>query len=75
MIMYSTEGGMDIEEVAEPHPLFYGRNWSSVDKVFKQEIAFNLGSSGNAFKEMENSSMLYIAYIVLMHHVWNQTQF
>jgi succinyl-CoA synthetase beta subunit len=26
MIMYSTEGGMDIEEVAEPHAFFYRRN-------------------------------------------------
>jgi succinyl-CoA synthetase beta subunit len=55
-IIYSTEGGMDIEHVAEHTP----------DKIWKEEIdprigiqafqtrkiAFNLGLSGNAFKEM-----------------------
>jgi succinyl-CoA synthetase beta subunit len=40
MIMYSTEGGMDIEEVAEhtPHLIFTEEIDPSVDfKVFKQE--------------------------------------
>ncbi len=55
-IIYSTEGGMDIEAVAEHTP----------DKIWKEEIdprvglqgfqarkiAFNLGLSGTAFKEM-----------------------
>ncbi len=55
-IIYSTEGGMDIEQVAESTP----------DKIWKEEIdprvglqpfqarkiAFNLGLSGTAFKEM-----------------------
>src|SRR5690606_9347175 len=55
MIMYSTEGGMDIEEVAEHTP----------EKIFTEEIdpavglqgfqarkiAFKLGLSGNAFKD------------------------
>lgn len=55
MIMYSTEGGMDIEEVAEHTP----------EKIFTEEIdpavglqgfqarkiAFNLGLSGAAFKD------------------------
>lgn len=55
MIMYSTEGGMDIEEVAEHTP----------EKIFTEEIdpavglqgfqarkiAFNLGLSGPAFKD------------------------
>lgn len=68
MIMYSTEGGMDIEEVAEKTP----------DLIFKEEIdpavglqpfqarkiAFNLGLSGNAFKEMVKFvDALYKAYI------------
>ncbi|MFY8097112.1 MAG: succinate--CoA ligase subunit beta, partial [Flavobacterium sp.] len=68
MIMYSTEGGMDIEEVAEHTP----------DKIFTEEIdpayglqgfqarkiAFNLGLSGEAFKEMTKFvDALYKAYI------------
>jgi succinyl-CoA synthetase beta subunit len=57
VIMYSSEGGMDIEEVAEKTP----------DRIFREEIdpgvglqsfqtrniAFNLGLSGNAFKNMQ----------------------
>ncbi len=68
MIMYSTEGGMDIEEVAEHTP----------EKIFTEEIdpsvglqgfqarriAFNLGLSGEAFKEMVKFvDALYKAYI------------
>ncbi|HEY4539821.1 MAG TPA: ADP-forming succinate--CoA ligase subunit beta [Faecalibacter sp.] len=68
MIMYSTEGGMDIEEVAESTP----------DKIFTEEIdptvgiqgfqarkiAFNLGLSGNAFKEgVKFITALYDAYV------------
>ncbi len=67
MIMYSTEGGMDIEAVAEKTPQL----------IFKEEvdpgvglqgfqarrIAFNLGLSGKAFKEMVRFvSALYTAY-------------
>ena len=66
-IIYSTEGGMDIEHVAETTP----------DKIWKEEIdprtglrpfqarkiAFNLGLSGNAFKEMVKFvTSLYKAY-------------
>lgn len=67
-IMYSTEGGMDIEDVAEktPHLIFK----ESVDpKVGLQgfqarKIAFNLGLSGKAFKEMTKFvSALYKAYV------------
>lgn len=67
MIMYSTEGGMDIEKVAEETP----------DRIFHEEIdpkvglqgfqarkiAFNLGLSGKAFKEMTKFvASLYSAY-------------
>lgn len=67
IIMYSTEGGMDIEEVAEktPHLIFK----EEVDpKVGLQgfqtrKIAFNLGLSGEAFKEMTKFvAALYKAY-------------
>src|SRR5688572_26940836 len=56
MIMYSTEGGMDIEEVAEktPHLIFHEEIDPSVGLMPFQarRIAFNLGLSGMAFKEM-----------------------
>ena len=68
VIIYSTEGGMDIEHVAEHTP----------EKIFKEfidphlglqafqarKIAFNLGLSGNAFKEMVRFvNSLYKAYV------------
>jgi succinyl-CoA synthetase beta subunit len=67
MIMYSTEGGVDIEQVAADTP----------ERIFTEEIdpkvglmpfqarkiAFNLGLSGAAFKEMVKFvSALYRAY-------------
>ena len=68
MIMYSTEGGMDIETVAEetPHLIFT----EEIDPLLgiipfqARKIAFNLGLSGVAFKEMTKFvSSLYTAYI------------
>ena len=68
MIMYSTEGGMDIEKVAEETPdlIFY----ENIDPILglqsfqARKIAFNLGLSGNAFKEMTKFvQSLYTAYI------------
>jgi succinyl-CoA synthetase beta subunit len=56
MIMYSTEGGMDIEAVAEstPHLIFHEEIDPAVGlQAFQaRKIAFNLGLSGKAFKEM-----------------------
>ena len=68
MIMYSTEGGMDIEEVAEhtPHLIFTEEIDPTVGlQAFQaRRIAFNLGLSGNAFKEMTQFvASLYNAYI------------
>lgn len=67
MIMYSTEGGMDIEEVAEktPHLIFKEEIDPKVGLMPFQarKIAFNLGLSGKAFKEMTKFvSALYKAY-------------
>ena len=68
MIMYSTEGGMDIEQVAEetPHLIFT----EEVDPALgllpfqARRVAFNLGLSGIAFKEMTKFvSALYTAYV------------
>ena len=68
VIMYSTEGGMDIEEVAHNTP----------DKIFKEfvqpgatlqgfqarKIAFNLGLSGESFKScVKFVTNLYNAYV------------
>ncbi|MEO8934029.1 MAG: ADP-forming succinate--CoA ligase subunit beta [Xanthomarina sp.] len=68
MIMYSTEGGMDIETVAEetPHLIFTEEVDPSVGLMPFQarRIAFNLGLDGLAFKEMTKFvSNLYTAYV------------
>ncbi|MEN3324856.1 ADP-forming succinate--CoA ligase subunit beta [Mariniflexile soesokkakense] len=68
MIMYSTEGGMDIETVAEetPHLIFTEEIDPSVGILPFQarRVAFNLGLSGTAFKEMTKFvTNLYTAYV------------
>jgi succinyl-CoA synthetase beta subunit len=65
--MYSTEGGMDIEEVAEktPHLIFKEEidPKTGLQGFQARKIAFNLGLSGNAFKEMTKFvAALYKAY-------------
>ncbi|MBT3561205.1 MAG: ADP-forming succinate--CoA ligase subunit beta [Flavobacteriaceae bacterium] len=68
MIMYSTEGGVDIESVAEntPELIFY----EDIDPLLgmlpfqARKVAFNLGLSGKAFKEMVKFiSLLYKSYV------------
>ncbi len=68
MIMYSTEGGMDIETVAEqtPHLIFTESIDPSIGLLPFQarRVAFNLGLSGTAFKEMTKFvTNLYQAYV------------
>ena len=68
MIMYSTEGGMDIETVAEktPHLIFTEEIDPATGLLPFQarRVAFNLGLSGAAFKDMSKFvSALYTAYI------------
>ena len=68
MIMYSTEGGMDIETVAEetPHLIFTEDVDPAVGLLPFQarRVAFNLGLSGNGFKEMVRFvTALYTAYV------------
>lgn len=68
MIMYSTEGGMDIEAVAEktPHLIFTEEIDPATGLLPFQarKIAFNLGLSGMAFKEMTRFvTSLYTAYV------------
>jgi succinyl-CoA synthetase beta subunit len=67
IIMYSTEGGMDIEEVAEhtPHLIFKEEIDPKVGLQGFQarKIAFNLGLSADAFKDMiKFIAALYKAY-------------
>lgn len=68
IIMYSTEGGMDIEAVAAntPHLIFKEEIDPSVgiQSFQTRKIAFNLGLQGKAFKEMTRFvTALYNAYI------------
>lgn len=68
VIIYSTEGGMDIEEVAEHTPDKVLKEWID-PKVGLQDfqcrkIAFNLGLGGNANKEMiKFAKAVYNTYI------------
>jgi succinyl-CoA synthetase beta subunit len=67
VIIYSTEGGMDIEAVAEETPHLVHTEY--IDPLLglqtfqTRKIAFNLGLSGKAFKEMVSFiSSLYKAF-------------
>ena len=67
IIMYSTEGGMDIEAVAEKTPhLIYKEEIDpkvGIQAFQARKIAFNLGLEGKAFKEMVKFVVaLYSAY-------------
>ena len=67
VIIYTTEGGMDIEEVAEAHPDKINREHVDprvgLQGFQARKIAFNLGLSGDAFKEMVKFvTALYKAY-------------
>ena len=68
MIMYSTEGGMDIETVAKetPHLIFTEEIDPATGLLPFQarRVSFNLGLSGAAFRDMiKFVSALYTAYI------------
>lgn len=67
VIIYSTEGGMDIEEVAEHHPHAIQKEWIDPELGLQsfqaRRIAFNLGLTGTAFREMVNCiQSIYNAY-------------
>jgi len=68
VIIYSTEGGMDIEKVAEETPELLHKEYIDPTlglQAFQlRKIAFNLGLSGQAFKEMTKFiSSLYKAFL------------
>jgi succinyl-CoA synthetase beta subunit len=70
VIMYSTEGGMDIEEVAHNTPEKIFKEWvhpgGGLQAFQARKIAFNLGLSGDAFKNcVKFVTNLYNAYVGL----------
>jgi succinyl-CoA synthetase beta subunit len=70
VIMYSTEGGMDIEEVAHNTPEKIFKEWvhpgGALQGFQARKIAFNLGLSGDAFKNcVKFVTNLYNAYVDL----------
>ena len=67
VIMYSTEGGMNIEEVAHNTPEKIFKEWvhpaGALQSFQARKIAFNLGLSGEAFKNcVKFVTNLYNAY-------------
>lgn len=70
VIMYSTEGGMNIEEVAHHTPEKIFKEWVHPAGLLlpfqARKIAFNLGLSGEAFKNcVKFVTNLYQAYVSL----------
>ncbi|MFT5164982.1 MAG: succinyl-CoA synthetase beta subunit [Saprospiraceae bacterium] len=68
VIIYSTQGGMDIEKVAEETPELLHKEYIDPAAGFQafqtRKIAFNLGLSGQAFKEMTKFiAKLYAAFV------------
>ena len=70
VIMYSTEGGMNIEDVAHDTPEKIFKEWVHPGGLLQgfqaRKIAFNLGLSGEAFKNcVKFVTNLYAAYVGL----------
>ena len=70
VFMYSTEGGMNIEEVAHNTPEKIFKEWvhpaGGLQPYQARKIAFNLGLSGEAFKNcVKFVTNLYNAYVGL----------
>jgi succinyl-CoA synthetase beta subunit len=70
VVMYSTEGGMNIEDVAHDTPEKIYKEWvhpgGGLQGFQARKIAFNLGLSGDAFKScVKFVSNLYNAYVGL----------
>jgi len=70
VIMYSTEGGVNIEDVAHDTPDKIFKEWvhpaGGLQAFQARKIAFNLGLTGNAFKNcVKFVTNLYNAYVGL----------
>ena len=68
VIIYSTEGGMDIETVAEETPHLVHKEFIDPELGIlpfqARKVAFNLGLTGKAFKEMTKFiTKLYAAFV------------
>src|SRR6187549_2258483 len=68
VVMYSTEGGMNIEDVAHDTPEKIFKEWvypgGTLEPFQARKIAFNLGLSGVAFKNcVKFVTNLYSAYL------------
>ena len=70
MIVYSTEGGVDIESVAEktPHLIFNEEidPSSGILPFQARKIAFNLGLNGQAYKNM-------VSFVTNLYNAYDQT--
>ena len=70
MIVYSTEGGVDIESVAEktPHLIFNDEidPSSGILPFQARKIAFNLGLNGQAYKNM-------VSFVTNLYNAYDQT--
>jgi succinyl-CoA synthetase beta subunit len=70
VIIYTTEGGMDIEEVAEQHPEKIHKEWVNpavgLQAFQARKIAFNLGLEGKAFKEM-------VTFVTALYRAYDET--
>ena len=70
VVMYSTEGGVNIEDVAHNTPEKIFKEWvhpsDGLQAFQARKIAFNLGLTGNAFKNcVKFVTSLYNAYVGL----------
>ncbi|CAN5889004.1 ADP-forming succinate--CoA ligase subunit beta [soil metagenome] len=70
VIMYSTEGGMNIEDVAHDTPEKIFKEWvhpgAALEAFQARKIAFNFGLSGESFKNcVKFVTNLYSAYVGL----------
>jgi len=70
IIMYSTEGGMDIESVADKTPQLIFREeidpGVGIQPFQARRIAFNLGVNGTAFKQM-------VKFVTSLYHAYEQS--
>jgi len=70
IIMYSTEGGVDIETVAEktPHLIFKEEIEPAVgiQNFQARKVAFNLGLKGDAFKNM-------VKFVIKLYHAYENS--
>lgn len=70
IIMYSTEGGVDIETVAEktPHLIFKEEidPGVGIQNFQARKVAFNLGLKGDAFKNM-------VKFVIKLYHAYENS--